>query len=210
MMRSMAHTITQPKPSPRFPLKTTTGTNDVMGTTSQGRLSTLSSMVRPTPTTVTRTVAITWEYSRLDALVTVQQMIGPTTAMSQEMGSSMGNHEIQSTSETDIRLPSSPSVSRRTGTTASVGMAIPIALDLIWPGNPDIQGTSLFPRDDNPSTVAVGGLDPEERWKIHHPYDIPRVRRLTMDIPDNLRRLTESEALVESLQTMEFLTEFPP
>ena len=30
-----------------------------------------------------------------------------------------------------------------------------------------------------------------------------------MDTPDNLRRLTESEALVESLQTMEFLTEFP-
>ena len=71
MMRSMAHTITQPKPSPRFPLKTTTGTNDVMGTTSQGRLSTLSSMVRPTPTTATRTVAITREDSRLDALVTV-------------------------------------------------------------------------------------------------------------------------------------------
>ena len=87
-------------------------------------------------------------------------------------------------------------------------MAIPIAQDLIWPGHPDIQGTSLFPRDDNPSTVAAGGLDPEERWKIHHPYDIPRVRRPTMDTPDNLRRLTESEALVKSLQTMEFLTEF--
>ena len=59
MMRSAAHTITQPTPSPQFPLKTATGTNDVMGTTSQGRLSTLSSMVRPTPTTATRTVAIT-------------------------------------------------------------------------------------------------------------------------------------------------------
>ena len=53
MMRSKTHTITQPKPSPRLPLKTTTGTNDIMGTTSQGRLSTLSSMVRPTPTTAT-------------------------------------------------------------------------------------------------------------------------------------------------------------
>ena len=30
-----------------------------------------------------------------------------------------------------------------------------------------------------------------------------------MDIPDNLQRLAESEALVESLQTMEYLTEFP-
>ena len=59
MMRSTAHTITQPKPSPRLPLRTTTGTNDTMGTTSQGRLSTLSSIVRPIPTTATRTMAIT-------------------------------------------------------------------------------------------------------------------------------------------------------
>ena len=57
--------------------------------------------------------------------------------------------------------------------------------------------------------MAAGGLDPEERWKIHHPYDIPGVRRPTMDTPDNLRRLAESEALVESLQTMEYLTQFP-
>ena len=136
-------------------------------------------------------------------------MIGPTTAMPQEMRSSMGNQEIQATSATDTRLPSPPSVSRITGTTASIEMAIPIAQDLIWPGHPDIQGTSLFPRDDNPSTVAAGGLDPEERWKIHHPYDIPGVRRPTMNTLDNLRRLAESEALVESLQTMEVLTEFP-
>ena len=88
-------------------------------------------------------------------------------------------------------------------------MATPISQDLIWPGHTDIQGTSLFSQDDDPSSVAAGGLDPEERWKIHHPYDIPRVRRPTMDTPNNLRRLTESEALVESLQTMEYLTEFP-
>ena len=29
-----------------------------------------------------------------------------------------------------------------------------------------------------------------------------------METPDNLRRLAECEALVESLQTMEYLTEF--
>ena len=84
-----------------------------------------------------------------------------------------------------------------------------MALDLVWPGHPDIQGTSLFPRDDDQTTISAGGLDPDERWKIHHPYDIPGVCRPTMDTPDNLRRLAESEALVESLQTMEYLTEFP-
>ena len=76
-------------------------------------------------------------------------------------------------------------------TTTPIGKATPVAQDLIWPGHPDIQGSSLFPWDDDLSTVAAGGLDPEERWKIHHPYDIPR-------------RLAESEAFVESLQTMEY------
>ena len=101
-----------------------------------------------------------------------------------------------------------PLVPRETQTTTPIGMATPIAQDLIWPGHPDIQGTSLFPRDDDPSTVAAGGLDPEERWKIHHPYDILGVRRPTMDTSDNLRRLAESEALVESLQTMEERRDF--
>ena len=59
MMRSTALTVMQPIPSLRFPLRTTKGLREVIGTTSQGRLSTLSSMVRPTPTTATRTMAIT-------------------------------------------------------------------------------------------------------------------------------------------------------
>ena len=71
MMRSTAHTVTQPIPSLRLPLRTMKGTSDAIGTTPQGRLPNLSSMVRPTPTTATRTVAITQEDSRLDALATV-------------------------------------------------------------------------------------------------------------------------------------------
>ena len=68
-------------------------------------------MVRPTPTTATRTVAITREDSRLDALATVQQMIGPTstittvntsttTTMSQGMRSGMSNRKAPSTDKT--------------------------------------------------------------------------------------------------------------
>ena len=218
MMRSTALTVTQPIPSLRFPLRITKGLSEAIGTTSQGRLFTLSSMVRPTPTTATRTVAITREDSRLDALATVRQMVGPTsttttintsttTTASQGMRSSMSNRETQFTAET--RLISPPPVSRITATTAPVGMVAPISQDLIWPGHPDIQGTSLFPQDNDLSTVAAGGLDPEERWKIHCPYDIPGVRRPTMETPDNLQRLAECEALVKSLQTMEYLTEFP-
>ena len=50
----------------------------------QGRLSTLSSVVRPTPTTATRTVVITREESRQDVIETARQLIGsasPTTCL---------------------------------------------------------------------------------------------------------------------------------
>ena len=55
-------------------------------------------------------------------------------------------------------------MSRVTRTTAAIGIATPISQDLIWPGHPDIQGTSLFPQDDDPATVAAGGLDLKERY----------------------------------------------
>ena len=178
-------------------------------------------MVRLTPTIATRTVAITQESGRDDAIKTVRRLLEPTcttTAMTTpntsvsmpRMALTVSTSTVQSThTMSETRLSSPPTMSRVTRTTAPMGMATPISQDLIWPGHPDIQGTSLFPQDDDPATVATGGLDPEERWKIHHLYDIPGVRRPTMETPDNLRRLTECEALVESLQTMEYLTEFP-
>ena len=67
--------------SDSFP-RTTTETVRSMRIPGQGRLSTLSSVVRPTPTTATRTVVITREESRQDAIETARQLIGaasPTT-----------------------------------------------------------------------------------------------------------------------------------
>ena len=64
--------------SDSFP-RTTTETVGSMRIPCQGRLSTLSSVVRPTPTTATRTVVITREESRQDALETARQLIGPTS-----------------------------------------------------------------------------------------------------------------------------------
>ena len=119
------------------------------------------------------------------------------------------NNVNTSVNEVGPRVSGSYLDSGMTDITTPIGMATPIAPDLVWLGHPNLQGTNLFPRDDDPTTISAGGLDPEERWKIHHPYDIPGVCRPTMDTPDNLRQLAESEALVESLQTMEYLTEFP-
>ena len=131
----------------------------------------------------------------------------PTTTTAPHKTCSDGDDDINaSNNEVTPRLSNSHLDSRMTNMTTPIGMATSIAANLVWPSHPDIEGTSLFPRDDDPTTVAAGGLDPEERWKIHHPYDIPGVQRPTMDTPDNLQRLAESEASVESLQTMEYLT----
>ena len=112
----------------------------------------------------------------------------PTTNTATQEPCLNDNDDINtSNNEVRPRLSSSHLDSRMTDMTTPIGMATPIAPDLVWPGHPDIQGTSLFPRDDDPTTVSAGGLDPDERWKIHHPYDIPGVRRPTMDTLDNLQ-----------------------
>ena len=163
----------------------------------QGRISTLNNMVRPMPTTATRTIAITREESCQDALDTVRQMVGSTshttilpvsTTNTVTQEPSLNTNEDINTSNNEVRprILSSHLDSQMTNMMTPIGMATPIAPNLVWPRHPDIQGTSLFPRDDA-TTISAGGLNPDERWKIHHPYDIPGVRRPTMDTPDNLR-----------------------
>ena len=202
------------------PVETTIEGIERMNILPQGRMSTLSSVVSPMPTTATRTIAITREESQQDALETVRQMIGstpsstvlpvsPNTSVTHEPCANTSNNVNTPVNEVGPRVTSLYLDSGMTDITAPIGMATPIAPDLIWLGHPDLQGTNLFPRDDDPTMISAGGLDPEERWKIHHPYDNPGVRRPMMNTPDNLRLLAESEALVESLQTMEYLTEFP-
>ena len=122
----------------------------------QGRLSTLSSVVRPTPTTATRTVVITREESRQDVIETTRQLIGsasPTTyphmlttpLASREPHANGQDKTNQSRTEMRTRPISPLPVPRETPSTTPIGMATPIAPDLIWPSHPDVQGTSLFP-----------------------------------------------------------------
>ena len=81
-MRPTTSVVTPPLVSSHsFPI-TTIETVTSMRIPGQGRLSTLSSVVRPTPKTATRTVVITREESRQDAIETARQLIGsesPTT-----------------------------------------------------------------------------------------------------------------------------------
>ena len=50
-------------------------------------------------------------------------------------------------------------------------------------------------------------LGPE--WRVLHPFEIPGVRFPTEDTPPNHRRLAESDALVELIQTAEYLEDAP-
>ena len=146
--------LTSPDSLPR----TTTETARSMRIPGQGRLSTLStlsSVVRSTPTTATRTVVITREESRQDAIETARQLIGsaspttypcmPTTTLTSREPHANGQDEInQSRTEIRTRAISALPVPRETSSTTPVGMATPKAPDLIWPSHPDIQGTSLM------------------------------------------------------------------
>ena len=81
-MHPTTSVITPPLVSSHSFSITTTETVTSMRIPGQGRLSTLSSVVRPTPTTATRTVVITREESRQDEIETARQLIGsasPTT-----------------------------------------------------------------------------------------------------------------------------------
>ena len=136
--------------------ETTTEGIESRRTLPQGRISTLSSVVRPMPMTATRTIAITREESRQDALETVRQLIGslshttvlpvPTTTTAPQESRPDNNDDINtSNNEVRPRLSSSHLNFGMTNMTTPIGMATPIAPNLVWPSHPDIQGTSLFP-----------------------------------------------------------------
>ena len=50
-------------------------------------------------------------------------------------------------------------------------------------------------------------LGPE--WRVLHPFEIPGVRFPTGDTPPTHRRLAEKDALVELIQTAEYLKDAP-
>ena len=170
--------------------------------TQTSEMSIISGRTTTVPTTVTRIIPITQEESRNSALEAVRRLVGPNSATASQ--------SVTEPMRDEVRVMSPPPVPRTMGTISpQVGTAVPISQDFIWPGHPEIRGTTLFPQEDDPMTRAVGGLNPDERWKVFHPYNIPGINRPTMTTPENIRRRAESEALTKSVQTMEYLNEFP-
>ena len=46
-------------------------------------------------------------------------------------------------------------------------------------------------------------------WRVLHPFELPGVRFPTDSVPPNQRRLAENDALVELIQTTEYLDDVP-
>ena len=82
------------------------------------------------------------------------------------------------------------------------------------------EGQMTEPRREgdspNESHEAIGEPLPEEipdelgcEWRILHPFDLSGVRFPTDTTPSNQRRLAENDALVELIQTTEYLDDVP-
>ena len=68
----------------------------------------------------------------------------------------------------------------------------------------------------NESTTSAIETLPEEipdelghEWRVLHPFELPRVRFPMDSTPPNQRRLAENDALVELIQTTEYLDDVP-
>ena len=76
---------------------------------------------------------------------------------------------------------------------------------------PQREGTSSSEHE-----VSVVETLPEEipdvlgcQWRVLHPFDLPRVRFPSETTPSNQRRLAKNDALVELIQTTEYLDDVP-
>ena len=67
--------------------------------------------------------------------------------------------------------------------------------------------------DSNTSAIETLPEDiPDElghEWRVLHPFELPGVRFPMDSMPPNQRRLTENDALVELIQTTEYLDDVP-
>ena len=76
---------------------------------------------------------------------------------------------------------------------------------------PSQEGTGSAESSSTEPYLLAEGI-PEDlghEWRILHPFEIPGVRFSADNTPPNQRRLAENDALVELIQTIEYLEETP-
>ena len=77
--------------------------------------------------------------------------------------------------------------------------------------DPPPEGTGSAESSLSEPSLLAEGI-PENlghEWRILHPFEIPGVRFPTDNTPPNQRRLAENDALVELIQTTEYLEDTP-
>ena len=77
--------------------------------------------------------------------------------------------------------------------------------------DPPPEGTGSAESSLSEPSLLAEGI-PENlghEWRVLHPFEIPGVRFPTDNTPPNQRRLAENDALVELIQTTEYLEDTP-
>ena len=77
-----------------------------------------------------------------------------------------------------------------------------------WTNVPPPDGTDSGESSLPEPSLLVEEEVPENldcKWRVLHPFELPGVRFPTDTTPSNQRRLAENDALVELIQTMEYL-----
>ena len=69
-------------------------------------------------------------------------------------------------------------------------------------GESDLHEPPLSSDEEVPENLGC-------EWRVLHPFELPGVRHPTDTTPPNQRRLAENDALVELIQTTEYLEDIP-
>ena len=69
-------------------------------------------------------------------------------------------------------------------------------------GESDLHGPPLSVEEQVPEILG-------HEWRVLHPFELPGVWHPTDTTPPNQRRLAENDALVELIQTTEYLEDIP-
>ena len=80
-----------------------------------------------------------------------------------------------------------------------------------WTSGPPLDGTGSTESSLSEPSLLEEGV-PQNlgcEWRVLHPFEIPGVRFPTDNTPPNQRRLAENDALVELIQTTEYLEDTP-
>ena len=81
-----------------------------------------------------------------------------------------------------------------------------------WTNVPPLDGTDLEESSLHKPSLLVEEEVPENlghEWRVLHPFELSGVRFPTDTSPSNQRRLVENDALVELIQTTEYLEDMP-